>query len=122
MSPLCVLGLATALNSCLLPVLMVPTWGLHLGMDSGPVPPTFLFNDQHKLPPPSPVHSFAFYQERGNECPAIDFQGISAPRDGGGGDLSSQAETHFFPSLINFLLLSWQPWLYISIGNTTLQN
>lgn len=121
MSPLCVLGLATALNSCLLPVLMVPTWGLHLGMDSGPVPPTFLFNDQHKLPPPSPVHSFAFYQERGNECPAIDFQGISAPRDGGG-DLSSRAETHFFPSLINFLLLSWQPWLYISIGNTTLQN
>lgn len=40
----------------------------------------------------------------------------------GGDDLSSQAETHFFPSLINFLLLSWQPWLYISIGNTTLQN
>lgn len=33
------------------------------------------------------------------------------------GSLSSGSETHFFPSLINFLLLLWQAPLYISFGS-----
>lgn len=40
----------------------------------------------------------------------------------GRASLSSASETHFFPSLINFLLLLWQSWFSISLGSTSLQN
>lgn len=82
MSLLCFSGLASAVTSWPLPVLMKHTWGLSLGIDSqkGPPLPSYLMtNTDSPLPPPS--HSFAFYQEGDNECTAIDFQGISAPRD-----------------------------------------
>lgn len=76
MSPLCFPG-----GSCCNQ--LAPAWpdGIHVGMDSGAISPTFLFNDQPGVSL-TPSHSFAFYQERGNECTVIDFQGISAPREG----------------------------------------
>lgn len=85
MSLLCFPSLATAVTSWSLPVLMMPTWGLSLGTDfcagfsPTPFPSSCLMTNTDSPFPAS--HSFAFYQEGDNECTAIDFQGISAPRD-----------------------------------------
>lgn len=81
MSLLCFPGLASAVTSWPLPVLMMPTWVLSLGIDSWkgpPLPSCLMTNTDSPLPL---SHSFAFYQEEDNECTAIDFQGISPPRD-----------------------------------------
>lgn len=40
----------------------------------------------------------------------------------GTGSLSSGSETHFFPSLINFLLLLWQAPLHVSFGSASFSN
>lgn len=74
-------GLATVVTR----LVPVRANGAHMGSEPwrrflGNFFPTFFwFNDQHRasLSP----HSFTFYQEKDNECTAIDFQGISAPRD-----------------------------------------
>lgn len=85
MSLLCFPSLATVVTSWSLPVLMMPTWGLSLGTDfcagfsPTPFPSSCLMTNTDFPFPLS--HSFAFYQEGDNECTAIDFQGISAPRD-----------------------------------------
>lgn len=81
MSLLCVPGLASAVTRWPLPELVMPTWGLSLGIESwaGWGLLSCLMTNTDSLLTRS--HSFAFYQEGDNECAAIDFQGISALRD-----------------------------------------
>lgn len=94
----------------------MPTRGPRLGTDSwaGFIFPSCLMTNANSLLPGP--HSFAFYQEGDNECTAIDFQGISAPRDR---ESITWIRDTFLPSLINFLLLLWQAPLHISFGSAS---
>lgn len=114
MSLLCFPSLASAVTSWSLPVLMMPTWGLSLGTDSwAGFPPSFLLlNGQHR--PPSPHLIALHFIKRGIMNAQLLISKEFPPP--GIGSLSSGSETHFFPSLINFLLLLWQAPLYISFG------
>lgn len=102
-----------------MPVLLVPRGVCTLARDSGAISPTFfLFKDQPRLSSP---HLIALhFIKRGVMSVQLLISKEFLPP--GKGSLSSGSETHFFPSLINFLLLLWQPWFSISLGSTPLQN
>jgi hypothetical protein len=63
---------------------------------------------------PCPLIALHFIKRRTMNAQPLISKEFPPP---GIGSLSTGSETHFFPSLINFLLLLWQAPLHISFGS-----
>ena len=122
MSLLCFPGLASAVTGWPVPELVIPTWGQSPGIEfwAGFFCFCFFFffsclmtSTDSLLPHLIALH---FIKREVMNAQLLISKEFLPP---GTGSLSSGSETHFLPSLINFLLLLWQAPLHVSFGSAS---
>ena len=115
-SLLCFPGLASAVTGWPVPELVISTWGQSPGIEfwAGFFFFSCLMTSTDSLLP----HLIAlhFIKREVMNAQLLISKEFLPP---GTGSLSSGSETHFFPSLINFLLLLWQAPLHVSFGSAS---
>lgn len=117
MSLLCFPGLASAVTGWPAPELVISTWDQSLGIEfwAGFF---FFFSCLMTSTDPLLPHLIAlhFIKREVMNAQLLISKEFLPP---GTGSLSSGSEAHFFPSLINFLLLLWQAPLHVSFGSAS---